>query len=145
MTCIKNEVTINAPVKKIWDIFSNVRNFPKYFKYVNKVFYKGDVKLGAVWHDLTTFIFLLYVKHTVTVFEKEKILGFDVKIFTGGFIKERVLFEKINEEKATKVKISVCFDFNNSILSFLFDKYFEKRMTESISKAIVKAKEELEI
>jgi ribosome-associated toxin RatA of RatAB toxin-antitoxin module len=143
MKSIKREAVLNTPVKKIWEIFSDVRNYPKYFKHVKIVRCKDKkIKLGTVWHDFATFVVPAFVKHTVTILEKEKSLGFDVKIFKSGFVKERVLFTEIG--KATKVEISIDFDFNNRFLSLLFNSRLKIRLSESIEKAFLKAKEKLE-
>jgi ribosome-associated toxin RatA of RatAB toxin-antitoxin module len=143
MISFGNKAILNIPVKRIWEIFSDVRNYPKYFKHVKIVQCKDkEIKLGTVWHDFATFVVPARVKHIVTVLEKEKSLGFDVKIFKSGFIKERVLFTEIG--KITMVEININFDFNNRLLSFLFNSRLKRRLSESIEKAILKAKKELE-
>jgi ribosome-associated toxin RatA of RatAB toxin-antitoxin module len=146
MRFIKNEITLNMPVQKVWNLLSDVRSYPKYFKYVNKVTCKDkEIKLDTEWYDFATFILPVWVKHTVTVFEREKSLGFDVKMLSSGFIRERFLFMRIENGNATKINMDICFDFRNPILSFLLDGHFEKRLTESVSKAILKLKKELEV
>lgn len=130
--------TLDLPLSKIWNLFTDLKNYPKYFKYVNKVFYKGEVKKGLVWYDFATFVFPLIVKHKITIFEKEKNLGFDVYIPFGGYIRERINFESKNN--LTRISGSLIFDFGNPLFSFLFDDIFEKRLRESISQALIRVK-----
>lgn len=141
MKKIEIQETLDFPLSKTWELFINLDNYPKYFKYTKRVFYKGQMKLGFEWYDFATFVFPLIVKHKTTVFEKEKTLGFDVYVPLKGYIKERVSFEEKNN--ATEIKASVVFDFGNPVFSFLFDNIFEKRMRESINGALTKFKREI--
>lgn len=141
MKKIEIQETLDLPVDKVWELFINLDNYPKYFKYTKRVFYKGQMKLGFEWYDFANFVFPLIVKHKTTVFEKEKSLGFDVYIPLKGYIKERVNFEEKNN--ATEIKASVVFDFGNPVFSFLFDNIFENRMKESINGALTKFKREI--
>ncbi len=128
------------PLDKVWEMFVDLENFPKYFKYVNKVFYNEKMSLGSVWYDFASFVVPIIVKHKTTVFEKEKTLGFEVYIPFRGFVKERVNFTQKGD--STEIDGNLVFDFGNPIFSFLFDKLFEKRMKESIDGAISKFKRE---
>lgn len=137
---IKIKEKLELPIDKSWELFTDLDNYPKYFKYVNKIFYKEKMRAGSVWYDFATFIVPIVVKHKTTVFEENKKLGFDVKIPVSGYIKERIEFEK--ENSTTKIHATIVYDFGNPLFSFLFDKLFEKRMRESINGAIIKFKRE---
>lgn len=141
MKKIEIQEILDLPIDKVWELFINLDNYPKYFKYTKRVFYKGQMKLGFEWYDFATFVFPAIVKHKTTVFDKEKTLGFDVYIPLKGYIKERISFE--NKGNATGIKASVVFDFGNPVFSFLFDNIFENRMKESINGALTKFKREI--
>lgn len=143
MRVIKIEEKLNIPIEKVWNLFVDLDNYPKYFKYVHKIFHKGEMRLGSTWYDVASFIFPVIVKHKTTVFEKEKEIGFDVYVPISGYIKERVNFEKI-EKNITKISGNISFDLGNPLFSFLFDGIFEKKMRESIGGAILKAKKDFE-
>lgn len=138
MRTIEINETLDLPLSKTWNLFTDLKNYPKYFKYVNKVFYNGEVKAGLIWYDFATFILPIVVKHKITVFEKEKSLGFDVYTPFGGYIKERINFDGKNN--STRISGSLIFDFGNPLFSFLFDNLFEKRMRNSISGALARVK-----
>lgn len=140
MRTIKIKETLDLPIDKVWELFINLDNYPKYFKYTKKVFYKGEMKLGFEWYDFATFIFPLIVKHKTTVFEKQKNLGFDVYVPLKGYVKERVSFK--NKGNSTGINASIVFDFGNPVFSFLFDNIFEKRMRESVNGALIKFRNE---
>lgn len=140
MRTIKINEKLDLPIDKVWELFINHENYPKYFKYINKVFYKEEMRLGSHWHDFATFIVPIVVKHKITVFEKEKKLGFDVYIPIKGYIRERVIFRKYGN--STEIEASITFHFGNKLFTFLFDEIFENRMRESISGAIIKFRKE---
>ncbi len=138
MRSIKINEDINLSTSKVWQLFTELKNYPKYFKYVNKVFYKGEMKLGSNWYDFATFVAPVIVKHKTIVFEAEKSLGFDISLPLGGYVKERINFQSLDNK--TKLKGSLEFDF--SVFKFL-EPLFEKRMKESISGALEKLQEEI--
>lgn len=140
MKKIEFKETLNLPLDKTWELFVNLDNYPKYFKYTNKIFYKGEMKLGFKWYDFATFIFPLIVKHEVTIFEKHKNLEFKVYIPLKGVVKERTSFK--DNGNTTYINAVVEYDFGNPVFSFLFDNLFEKRMKESINGALSKFKKE---
>lgn len=133
--------TLNSNPSKIWEYLTNLDNYPKYFKHTEKVFYKGEMKLGSEWYEFATFVFPLIVKHKTTVFDKEKALGFDVYIPLKGYVRERLILEKKGE--STVIKASIEFDFGNPVFVFLFENIFEKRLKEAINGALTKFKKEI--
>jgi uncharacterized membrane protein len=141
MRTIEIKETLQLPVDKAWKLFVQLENYPKYFKYVNRIFYKEKMSLGSNWYDFATFIIPVIVKHKTTVFEKNQKLGFDVHIPIKGYVRERINFEK--KGNATGIYATIVFDFGNPLFSLLFDDIFEKRMKESISGALKKLTEEL--
>ena len=90
MRTAKFNEKLDLPIDEAWALFTNLENYPKYFKYINKIFHKGEMRLGSNWYDFTTFIIPIVVKHKTTVFEKEKSLGFDIYIPLKGYVKERI-------------------------------------------------------
>jgi hypothetical protein len=141
MRRIEIKENLEIPTERLWSLFVDLDNYPKYFKYVHKIFHKGEMKLGSNWYDLASFIIPVIVKHTTTVFEKERKIGFDIKIPVRGYVKERVEFTKMGSK--TKINGTIVFDFGNPLFSFLFDGLFEKRMRESIQGAITKVNKEI--
>jgi ribosome-associated toxin RatA of RatAB toxin-antitoxin module len=136
MRKIKIDEIIKIPIEKVWEPFEDLDKYPKYFKYVNKIFHKEKQKLGTVWYDFATYVVPIIVKHETTVFEKEKAIGFDINTFYGVCVKERLTLEKNGQ--STKITGFVEYDLGNPIFRRLFDNLFEKRMKESIQGAIKK-------
>ena len=134
---IINEI-LNVPLDRTWELFTDLDNYPKYFKYVHKIFHKGEMKSGSTWYDFATFVAPLIVKHKTVVFEKVKALGFDVYIPLNGYVRERI--NLLKKDKSTIVSGYIEFDFGNPIFKRLFDNLFETRMRESIKKALTKVR-----
>jgi uncharacterized membrane protein len=141
MKTIKIIEKLDLPVEKLWELFTDLDNYPKYFKYVKTIYKLEEMSLNSEWYDFATFIVPIVVKHKTTVFEKNKQLGFDVNLPFGGFVRERITF---NENKgSTTVEGILEYDFANPIFKGYEDK-FEKRMRESIDGAVLKFKKELD-
>jgi uncharacterized membrane protein len=141
MRTIKFEESIDLPVSKVWPLFVDPRNYPKYFKFVHAVFYKGEMKLGYRWFDLATVVYFpALVLHQVTKFEKEKMLEFYCPLPLIGGIKETVDFEE--KDKKTYIKGLITYSYG-PIFGPMFNKIFEKRFSEMIYGAIDKFKKNL--
>jgi hypothetical protein len=140
MKTIKFEESIDLPIKKVWPLFVNPTNYPKYFKFVQAVFYKNKMKLGYIWFDLATVVYFpALVLHKVTKFEEGKSLEFYCPLpFIGG-IRETVDFTEKNGKTIVKGLITYSY---GPIFGPLFNKIFEKRFSEMINGAIVKFKKE---
>lgn len=140
MNHIKFEASVELPVKTVWQLFVNPKNYPKYFKFVKQVYYKGEMKLGYVWFDLATVVYFpALVLHKVTKFEKEKALEFYCPLPSIGGIRETVDFKEIN--KKTFVSASIAYNYG-PLFGPLFNKIFEKRFKEMINGALIKFQEE---
>lgn len=136
------EATVDLPPQKVWELFTRPENYVKYFKYIKKVIYRGEMKKGSIWFDIATVVYFpALTMHRVTVFEKEKEIGFDVPLPFIGKIIERVKFIKSGEK--TIVKATIDYDYG-PIFGFLFNSMFERRFREMIEDGIDKAKKDLE-
>ncbi|MGA2911569.1 MAG: SRPBCC family protein [Candidatus Levyibacteriota bacterium] len=141
MKQINIEATVDLPVEKVWQLFINPENYPKYFKFVHAVFYKGEMKLGYRWFDLATVVYFpALVLHQVTKFEKEKTLEFYCPLPLIGGIRETVDFEE--KDKKTYIKGLITYSYG-PIFGPMFNKIFEKRFSEMIYGAIDKFKKNL--
>jgi uncharacterized membrane protein len=134
---------LDVPVEKAWMLFADLKNYPRYFKYVNRIYSKDEMNLHSEWYDFATFIVPVIVKHKVTVFEKEKQLGFDVDIPLTGYVKERMSFTE--NGGVTHIEATIEFHFGNKHFRLPIEEIFEKRMRESISGAIAKFKKEFKV
>ncbi len=143
MRVIKITEKLDVPVDKAWLLFADLKNYPRYFKYVNKIYSKEEMNLHSEWYDFATFIVPVIVKHKVTVFEKEKQLGFDVNIPLTGYVKERMSFKE--NGGVTYIEATIEFNLGHKSFNFPFEEIFEKRMRESISGAIAKFKKEFKV
>lgn len=134
------DIHVDLSKEKVWQLFVNPKSYSKYFKYIKKVFYKGEMKLGFIWFDLATVVYFpAIVMHKVTKFEKEKTLQFYVPLPLVGGIRETV---DIREEGSkTHVKAIIEYEFG-PIFGPIFNNIFEKRFTEMIKEGIEKFERE---
>lgn len=136
------ETTVDLPVKKVWELFTDPESYPKYFKYIKKVFYKNKMKKGFIWFDLATVVYIpAIVMHKVVAFEEEKRIEFYVPLPMIGKIIETI--ELSPKDKKTYVKAKVSYDYG-PFFGMLFNKIFERRFKEMIEEGIIKAKRDLE-
>ena len=127
------ETEVDLPKEKVWNLLTNLQNYPKYFKYIKRVFYVGELKKGSNWLDLATVVYFpALVLHRVTQFEKEKRLEFYVPLLIGKIVETIDLSERNNK---TYVKAVVVYDYG-PIFGPIFNKIFEKRFTEMINEGI---------
>ena len=141
MKSIKIQTTINLPAEKVWQLFIDPKNYVKYFKYINGVFYKGKMKKGYIWFDLATVVYFpALVLHKVTEFEENKRIQFYVPLPLIGKIVETVDLQEKNNK--TYVKAIISYEYG-SIFGPIFNNIFEKRMRKSISGALIKLNKEI--
>lgn len=119
----------------LWEIFTQVENYPKYIKYCQKAELIGDFKVGSIWSDWSTVVWLpLKINHEIIKIEPEKELFFQIKLPLGGKIEQRFLF--YDQDRKTKLDIEITIDIPNKVLDFLFGRALEYRNRQMIEATI---------
>lgn len=137
------ESEIDLPVAKVWQLLTDPDYYPRYVKFVKKIYGPKEFRVGTEWKDLTTILWVPgKVLHRVAVLDKFKALGFDVPMPfpLGGEMIQRVYFT----EKGTKTKFnaSIKFKFNNKLMDILVTPILKKRLKEMMMYTVEKAQKD---
>jgi len=136
---------IDLPVSRVWQLLTDPDYYPKYVKFVKKVYGPKEFCVGTEWKDLTTILWVPgKVIHRVTVLDKNKLLGFDVPMPfpLNGTMIQRVYFEE-NGTK-TKFNASIKFKFNNLLIDVLVTPILKRRLKEMMMYTVERAREDRE-
>lgn len=119
------------PLKKVWSLITDLKNYPKHVKFVKKINYDRPLSLGSTFSDITTIAFVpIKITHTVDIFVENKKLGFFVKMPLTGFMRQRVKILDIKE--GSQLELSIEFDFQNKFIDIIFGRFLEKRVKEML-------------
>lgn len=126
---VKGETSLSKEL--IWRFITDLKRYPKHVKFVKSVSFSEPLSLGSQFSDITTIAYIpLKVTHKVDVFEKEKSLGFYVKMPLTGYMIQRVNIKSKNNKR--ELGLSIEFDFQNRLFDFVFGKFLEKRIREML-------------
>lgn len=126
---VKGETSFSKEL--IWHFITDLKRYPKHVKFVKSVSFSEPLYLGSQFSDITTIAYIpLKVTHKVDVFEKEKSLGFYVKMPLTGYMIQRVNIKSKNNKR--ELGLSIEFDFQNRLFDFVLGKFLEKRIREML-------------
>ncbi len=126
------EADLNLSKDKLWELFTNISNYPKYIKFVQKTELKGNELVpGAIWYDWTTILFVpMKIKHIVVLVKSQSEIGFDVPMVFGSLMQQRFSF--FGDSNKTMVKGKISFDFKNGLLDKILGPILQKRLQEML-------------
>ncbi|OGH02672.1 MAG: hypothetical protein A2798_03485 [Candidatus Levybacteria bacterium RIFCSPHIGHO2_01_FULL_37_17] len=126
---VKGSISLTSA--QIWSLITDLNMYPKYIKFVQKVGFDKPLSLRSQFSDITTIAYIpLKVTHKVDVYEKEKTLGFYVKMPITGYMKQSVKIE--NSGSIRTLNLTIEFDFQNKLFDFIFGRFLEKRVKEML-------------
>jgi ribosome-associated toxin RatA of RatAB toxin-antitoxin module len=126
---VKGETSLSK--EQIWRLITDLERYPKHVKFVKTVSFNKPLALKSQFSDITTIAYIpLKVTHTVDVFEKEKSLGFYVKMPLTGHMIQRVNISSRSDKR--ELHLSIEFDFQNRLFDLAFGRFLEKRINEML-------------
>lgn len=112
------EPEFDFPVEKIWDLFTDVSNYPAYIKYCYKAELIGSFAAGSSWYDWSTVVYFpMKVTHQIVKVEPKKEIVYKIALPTNGELWQKFTIEE-NEGK-TKVKVEISVEFGNKLIDSL--------------------------
>ena len=132
MAIIKNEITINAPIEKIWNALTDLELLDKYDPTVKKSSLLSDQKTGI---DAKRKVHMLDGKNwfdeKITVFEKDSALTYQLTdcSFPIKGLKHSYSFEKIGDQ--TKVKQTMEYTVKFGLFGKLLDALMIRKQSDA--------------
>jgi ribosome-associated toxin RatA of RatAB toxin-antitoxin module len=132
MTTLNNEITINAPVDKIWEALSNIENLDKYDPTVKKVNVLSEsthglgAKRRVEMNDGKN-----WFEETCTVWQPNQALKYELSdcSFPMSNLNHSYSFEKIGQQ--TKVKQRMEYQVKYGLLGKILDTIMIKKSSDS--------------
>jgi ribosome-associated toxin RatA of RatAB toxin-antitoxin module len=126
----------------LWQLFSEVENYPKYIKYCQKAWLAGEFREGSVWCDRSTVMFLpLKIVHKIVVLKPQEEIAFSIPLLGGGEIRQGFRLQEV--EDGTKVEVKVNINFQNKLLDVLLGRLVESRNRGMMVSTIENFKKEI--
>lgn len=134
---------LNVPPQRVWDLITDLENYPKYVKFVKSVKYNEPLKLNSQFSDVTKIAWIpLKIKHTVDIFDKNKTLGFFVKMPLGGKMYQRAVLTP--STKGTRFDLWIEFTHGNPVSDFFAAPILSKRIKQMLEYIIEKGKKDFD-
>lgn len=134
---------IRIPPHKLWDLITDLEKYPRYVKFVKSVYPITRLKKGSEFTDVTKIVWVpITINHTVDIYEKNKKLGFFVKMPLGGEMYQRVVL--MPEKEGTQVEMWIEFTHGNAIFDFFAGPILSKRLKEMLEFILEKGKKDFE-
>lgn len=116
MRKIRVSATTTLPPSQVWEMVSDIKNWPDYVEFVKWIKLAGPVHEGTYFDDLTVILWIpVKIRHKIIKIEKERELLLEAYMpYRKGLMYQSVLIKK--QGKLTEVVIEIKFEIN-----FLFD------------------------
>lgn len=135
MRQIMFEPIFTAPVDRLWEMFSEVSNYPRYIKYCQKAELVGEFKVGSTWSDWSTVVWIpLKIIHKIEKVKPQKEIVYRIDLPFGGNIRQH--FDLQDLGKGTKVVVRIEIGFENQLMDLLVGGLVEQRNRKMIAATI---------
>lgn len=132
---------INIQADYLWELFTDISNYPKYVKYVKSVEIDGSLTVGKEWYDLTTIMLVpIRIKHKTTEMIKNKNLSFEVELPFGGKMLQSFNLSEIGMSSHVWGKVE--FDLGNPIANALVGPLLAARLRDMLLFTVAKVRME---
>lgn len=131
MQKIAFEHTTSIPVAKAWQLLTDIKNYPKYVKFVKQIRAPDSFKEGVYWSDITNIFWIdLEIKHKIIKIEKHKKFVYKIFLPFGGTMIEEC--ELKSDKRGTCIYMKIEFTFMNYFLDFILGPILKKRLEEML-------------
>lgn len=131
MQKIAIENTTFLSVTKVWQLLTDIKNYPKYVKFVKTVRAPANFREGVYWSDITNIFWIdLEIKHKIIKIEKHKKFVYEVSLPIGGTMKEGC--ELIAKKGGTKIYTKIELTFKNQLLDFFLGGILKNRLEDML-------------
>lgn len=132
----KMETTFNLdiPVTKVWELFSDVNNYPRYVYFVKKIKASLPLTVGSRWEDTSTVFFLpLKFNHEMVSIKEKEEFSFKVFIPNGQMVQS---YNFSGDSEKSTVLVQIDFGFNNRLIDKLIGPFWQMRLEKMLNKTI---------
>lgn len=117
--------------KELWSLITNVEDYPRYIKYMQRSELNGQFELGNKWSDISTVMFYpINVKHEIIDIKEGKEFTFLIRLpFKGKIIQKGII-----EDKGDYVsfQLQATIDLGHPLIDLLLGPILEKRTSEML-------------
>lgn len=139
-------VTVDLTPNELWDIFHEVKEYPRFVPFMTKAEIHNPLRLGTIWYDITTILFYpVRVRHTVDIYDPLKEIGFFCELPFDGKMYQRFSLEKVDKD-TTKVTGEITFHLGDPVVTLLLGPFLKARLQAMLfgmfqsAQKVVKAK-----
>lgn len=130
----------SASTERLWQMFSDVKNYPKYIKYCHKAGLIGQFQVGSTWYDWSTVVFVpLKVNHRIVKVSPNRELLFNIDLPFFVSLDQRFILE--SKGVGTEVNIEITIDFKNKLMEILLGSLIAYRNRKMIEGTISNVQE----
>ncbi len=127
------------PLEMLWNIITDIPQYPRYVKFIRKALLYGPVAVGVRWDDETTILWLpVCMKHTITRLEQYQVFAFDLNLPLGGKMSQMYTFCSRNSE--TTIVATISFFLGIRILDTLIGPILEHRLRAMLTTSFEEVK-----
>ncbi|OGY23898.1 MAG: hypothetical protein A2172_05185 [Candidatus Woykebacteria bacterium RBG_13_40_15] len=132
---------LNMGADRLWHLFIDISNYPKYVKYVRSVEISGALSAGKEWHDLTTILWIpMRIKHKTIRMIKNKSISFEAPLPFGGKMLQS--FDVCETGIGSRVWGEIHFDLGNPIANLLVGPILKARLKDMLISTLEKVRKE---
>ena len=125
------EETTSIPVDQVWKLLTDIKNYPKYIRFVTKIKTLDNFEEGFFWSDITNIFWIhLEIKHQIIKIERNKKLIYRLFLPIGGKMTEEC--ELIVDKNGTKINVTAKFTFNNYFLDLVIGNILKIRIKKML-------------
>ncbi|MDO8486776.1 MAG: hypothetical protein Q7S45_00570 [Candidatus Curtissbacteria bacterium] len=134
-------IDLEASRIRLWQIASNVSNYPRYFKYVHFVKAPGSFEVGSSWWDISTILYFpIKVKHKIVKIVPNKEVKQEINLPFGGEIIQNINITSVGDKTKVKIKVLIC---QNTFMDFFFGRVIEVRTQAILLGALERVQREI--
>lgn len=137
------EAKLNIRTEDLWRVLIDIKNYPRYVKFLKHTAVNGKIKVGTRWDDVTTILWIpIPVRHKIIKLDPHKEFSFFLSLPIHGTMTQTYRLKK--DGKNTLVNAEISFDLGSFLENFLLGTLLEKRLKvmlldtlENIKKSII--------
>ncbi len=137
------EPIFNTSLEKVWQLFTEIHNYPRYIEFCQTAELVGPFAPGSHWKDHSTVVYLpMDIVHEIVTVEPAKKLEYRINLPGGGELWQRFHFSEVAGQTQLKVEIDI--NFTNKLMDFFLGPLVQRRNQTMINQTINNFQEALE-